>query len=88
MELSDRQIEEVIDYIQGSCMRLDQAIYDVTEGVFEGLEDVTNWQQLCASLDNAHFLCSVCGWWNEAGNYAEGEDDVCTDCGPEEDKDD
>ena len=81
MELTDKQITEIIDYLQGSCNALDDAIHLITEGEANILEEVSNWRELCDRLDQAHFLCSKCGWWSEAGDYAEGEEDVCSDCG-------
>lgn len=84
--LTDIEIEEIIGHIQGSCLSLDQAIVDVTEDKVDGLDAVTNWRELCDRLDQRHFLCSVCGWWTEAGNYADGDDDVCADCGEDDDE--
>lgn len=88
MELTEKQIEEVVNFIQGSCESLDNAIAVVTEDTIDGLDGVTNWEELCAAVDRAHFLCAQCGWWCEVGDYAETQDnpngDICTDCGPED----
>jgi len=91
IKLTDEQINEIVDYIQGSCKTLDEAVHDITEGEADGIDEVSNWRELCDTVDRTHFLCVQCGWWSEAGDYAEVQEnpngDVCSDCGPEEDED-
>lgn len=85
--LSDTEIEEVISHIQGSCMSLDQAIHDITDGRIDGLDEVSNWREMADRLDQVHFLCSKCGWWTETGNYADSDEECCADCGEDDEED-
>lgn len=89
--LTQEQINEIISDLQGTCQSLDKVIYDVTEGAANGLNEVANWMQFCDVLDNIIFMCAECGWWCEAGDYAEVQEDnpdgdVCSDCGPDEEE--
>lgn len=82
MILTRNQIDEIVNYLQGSCHTVDDAIYAVTDGQLETIEEITNWQELFDILESQHFLCTRCGWWSEAGYYAEyvEEENVCADC--------
>ena len=86
--LTDTEINEIVDYIQGTCMSLDQAVHDITEGCIDGVDGAANWRELCDTVDRNHFLCVQCGWWSEVGDYAEVQEnpsgDICSDCEPEE----
>ena len=95
--LTEAQINEILDTIQGSCMSLEQAIALVTEDPDTGecisdLSELANEQELHDAVDRSHFVCAECGWWCEAGDYAEVQEnpngDVCSDCGPEEEEED
>jgi hypothetical protein len=83
MVLSDEQINEIVDYIRGTCTSLDQAIYDITNNELDMLDQVANWRELCDAVDLSQFLCDNCGWWSEASEASEG---VCSDCRYEEDE--
>lgn len=88
MRFTDEQINEVVDFIQGSCEPLDAAVYSITDGELDSVDQVENWRELCDTVDRNHFMCVACGWWSEVGDYAEVQDnasgDVCSDCGSEE----
>lgn len=92
IKLTNKQIQEICDYLQGSCHSLEEAITEITEDAADSLEAIENWRELCATLDDQHFLCVQCGWWSEAGDYAEIQEnpngDVCSDCGPDEEDED
>lgn len=86
-KLTQDEIYELIHYLQGTCMSLDNAL----EQLFElDTCEVENEIQMCNILDDAIFNCSRCGWWCEAGdwiteedpNYVDGEE-ICTQCGNE-----
>ena len=89
--LTQAEIKEIVEDLQGTCKSLDQAICDVVDqrvgnDRIYGLEGVVNWTQLCSYLDDRLFLCAKCGWWCEAGDYAEHQPDpdngdICSDCG-------
>jgi len=85
-KLSQEEIREVVDYLQGSCKSIEEALIDVTDDKVDGLESLSNWQELCSAIDDVMFLCAQCGWWCEAGDYAENQPDdcngdICLECG-------
>lgn len=73
------QIEELADYLQGTCMSLEEGLG--AKGLGEELS-VADAQY----LDSLVFLCSACGWWCEASeaNESPSGEDVCDDCDEED----
>ena len=86
--LSQEELNELIAYLLGSCKSVDEALNDITEGKVESAYEVDNEDEMYSQIDQVTFECVQCGWWCEAGDYAEVQDnpcgDICTDCGPEE----
>lgn len=90
--LTQAEISEVLEYLQGSCHSIEHALDVVTDGEINDLSQLANEDELHNEVERMMFLCVQCGWWAEAGDYAEvqpndGNGDICTDCGPEEGED-
>lgn len=76
--LSEEQLNNIWNDLQGSCQSLENVLeyYEIDPS------DLT--QADYEDLDNLGFNCHQCGWWFEAGDWAEGDDTdgiICTDCG-------
>jgi hypothetical protein len=88
MRLSPEQMQKLVDHLQGTCMSLEQGLYECFE--LECSSEVENELEMCDYLDNSLFLCVACGWWCECGDYAENQSnpsgDICSDCEPEEEE--
>lgn len=78
MILTNKQIDDIIYFLQGSCKSLDEAIEAITDGEIGSQTAVTNEQELCDRLDNTIFCCDGCGWWCDIGE--ECGDRLCEDC--------
>jgi hypothetical protein len=84
--LTEAEINDLINYLQGTCMSLDEALMQLFD--IDYMSDIENEMEVCQTIDNAIFLCYQCGWWCEAGdwitdespNYVEGEE-ICSQCG-------
>ena len=85
MRLTDEQINELIDYLQGTCKSLDQGIYELFD---IDHSDVTNDMAMYNQIDNAIFNCGRCGWWCEVGDWIIQEEfcgeEICSQCGEDE----
>lgn len=68
--------EKIIDYLNGTCMSLQEALEKYNA---EGLE---NNSEFCAILDEKLFECERCNWWHEQSEMPERNDDrwICADC--------
>ena len=80
--LTDNQIDELIEYLQGSCKSLQEGVYACFE--LDDIDDISQNQHF--QIDNAIFLCDCCGWWCEGGDWADPESheydgDICSSCG-------
>lgn len=85
MLFNEQQITELQEYLQGTCMDINQALQDCFE-IY--LEDVENELEMWQQIENWIFLCNGCGWCEMSQETAtgQGEDDFgCIDCYPEED---
>lgn len=86
MVLTEDQMREILDYLQGSCKDLNDAMRDLFE-----LDDydIENEKELWHYVENWIFLCNSCGWWCEMCEETatgQGEADFgCKDCYPEDD---
>lgn len=79
--LTDTQIDELVDYLRGSCQSITAALYslfDIDD------EDIITLRQN-GIIDDNIFNCATCGWWCDAGEYSENITDelICFDCGEE-----
>ncbi len=60
MALTQEQLFELIDYLQGSCKTIDEACNEVFEDGEEILSDENR-----EEIDQNLFECETCGWWFE-----------------------
>lgn len=83
-------IDELIQYLQGTCNSLDEGVNTILGEDYDSMslsEDNHN------QIANEIFLCDTCSWWYEACEIYEspesGAEDTCQDCGEcsEEDED-
>jgi len=77
--VSEKIIDDVIADLQGTCQTLEYALnyYDVD---ISELSQSDFWH-----IDNAIFLCDVCGWWCDSGDYSENAPEgVCSQCGEDD----
>jgi hypothetical protein len=87
MKLNNEQLEQLVDYLQGTCLSL----WEATREVFDvDQDDIENEMELCDFIDDRIFLCRECGWWYENGYWnleglEPGNGEICLDCMPEED---
>lgn len=59
MKIKNSQLQEIIEYLQGSCKTLTEGIISVTEKDDLTEDDLTAKQ--VQTIENEIFLCSVCG---------------------------
>ena len=76
--VTPQMLEELIDYIQGTCKSLFETCMELG---FE--EDDLTIGQL-EELDNAYTCCPSCGWWVESSRMQ--TDEECDDCYEGEDE--
>jgi hypothetical protein len=80
MSFTRERIDEIIDFLRGTCLTLAAALEDDEDG-----ED----EDLTAGIDAEIFECAGCGWWCEQSEAHEGPmGDVCDDCHGESHEDD
>ena len=66
----ENKFNDILEKYQGTCMCL-----------AEEDEDFLAEHDLHHRLDENMFMCAVCGWWGEACEQSEQEDDtVCQEC--------
>lgn len=81
MKFTKNQIDELIQYLQGSCETLDDGIRAVLGDEYSE-DDLTDEDR--QTIDGELFLCAVCGWWYEVCEMSEDEDEqICNDCNDE-----
>lgn len=81
MKFTRNQIDDLIQYLQGSCDSLSDGIFAVIgEDYSEDDLSLDNLEQ----IDNEIFLCDVCGWWFEVCEMSESESEqACVECNNE-----
>lgn len=81
--IKDEILDEIIDFLKGSCVTLNDAIITHIDESYD--EDDLTFDQL-NKIDNEVFLCTECGWWSEISEAIEicGEY-YCHDCKDSED---
>ena len=86
MKLTNQQINDIADILQGSCLSLEDGICAVLgdDATVDDL-DLDDYY----ALDEVVFLCASCNWWYEAGywNSEKTDENYCLDCEPENDYD-
>lgn len=77
MKPENFDVQELIDYLQGTTNTLDDGMETLYSGMdFEELTEEDHDQ-----IDNQIFECEVCGWWCEISEQHEGEENgICDDC--------
>lgn len=73
-ETNGIDIEEVIDYLLGTCKSLDEGISEIYED--KDFTDLTLNQ--CTILDDNIMCCECCGWW--VNSHEIDENNFCEDC--------
>jgi hypothetical protein len=71
------QIEKLIQYLQGTCMSLDEGISEILGENFTSNDLTTDEFE---HIDNEIFLCEDCGWWCELIEESEENPRTCIDC--------
>jgi len=73
---NDFDVNDLIEYLQGTCMTLDEGINDLypdCDSMILTTDDHT-------AIDNEIFLCEDCDWWYEICEQSEDEPTKCKDC--------
>lgn len=74
--LSAEKIDEIIDYLQGTCKSFDEAVKLIAD------VDCSNLSiDSLSEIDQHIFLCDECGWWHdtsESNDYY--GDNLCDSC--------
>lgn len=73
------EIDSVCEYLIGTCESVDHAL-ELHEQ--EATDD--NRAAVLERMDDFGFRCESCGWWCETGDYSPVADDVCAECGDED----
>lgn len=86
-KLTETEIQELIEYLQGTCMSLYtglEHLYDIDQS------DVENEMHMYMMIDDAIFMCTRCGWWCETGDWIsddhpnyDPDEETCSQCGEE-----
>ena len=75
-------IQQIIDYLQGTCNTLNEGVTTCYPNMTE--DDLTEDDH--NAIDQDIFLCETCGWWCEQGDSGDSEGN-CLDCNNEIDED-
>lgn len=78
--LTENELEQLIDYLQGSSKSLQEAINDL----FECDEDILTPDDHQA-IDGRIFKCNSCDWWCEIDE--QNDEGNCEDCGGGDEED-
>jgi len=77
MNITDEKLDEFIQYLQGTCMSMDEAKTKFFEDEDVNADDDFTADQLdtiCSEIG----CCETCGWWVEVCEL--DEDENCQDC--------
>ena len=76
----DFNVQQVIDYLQGTYMQLQEVVEIYYPDMSE--DDLTEEDHF--EIDNQIFLCETCGWWYELCEQCSETEDCnendCQDC--------
>lgn len=72
-----KEIDEIIETLQGTCMSLNEGIQTILgeEAEFDDLTD-----EELEHIDSEIFLCESCGWWCELSEMSDEDEGNCQDC--------
>lgn len=81
-KLTDAQVEELSDYLTGTCHSVNEGLIALELDVFDYddckvADQLYNW--------NGDGRCDICGWWDET-TEARGDEFICDDCHDAEDE--
>lgn len=76
MDITDKKLEEFIEYTRGTCKSFDEAIVDFFEDDTLDSESFTTDQ--LEIIDQEIMRCDSCGWWVESHEI--DEEGNCEDC--------
>ena len=78
-KITDKQVDEIISTLQGTCDTLDGAIQEICDDDELSSDDLTEDQH--DKIANEIFLCDDCGWWCKTSEKSDIEDEeVCDEC--------
>lgn len=77
MKVTDAQIDEIIEYLHGTCNSLYVAVMYVTDDEYDS-DDLT--MEQLRKIDDEIFECEQCGWWFDMYEQAECDYQVCNYC--------
>jgi len=82
MTVTEEQLTEIIDYLQGTCKSLEEGISAILDIECENADEYLTLEQFYY-IDEHIFLCDTCGWWCEVGDFSANDEDymVCSECG-------
>lgn len=73
-KVTQQQVNDVVEYLQGSCNSIDQALE--AHGIAE-----QNGDELIEGIVNHIERCERCDWWHEISEIHDmGDELVCDDC--------
>lgn len=79
MRPKEFRLQEVVDYLQGSCNTLDSGLELIhPKEKEEGFSDDDLIESDYQFIANQIFLCDDCGWWCEI--QEQSEEGSCEDC--------
>ena len=82
------KIDDMINYLQGSCKSLAE-YFVANEDEYGDMEEDDLTDKDYSDLEDHIFLCTACNWWCEEGtNHGENGDNECDDCFEDEDNED
>lgn len=73
--LTDGQLTELVELLEGSCDSLDEATYYL----FGKDSDFLSQDDL-ADIDDNVFKCECCGWWYNISEMSGNGEQLCQDC--------
>lgn len=79
MAQSEEKLNELIEYLQGSCKTLQEGLNDIFGEDFDEDQLTEEDHQF---IDDSIFNCETCGWWYEVADST--EDNNCISCTEEE----
>lgn len=71
------EIEEIVDYLNGSCNTLDEACQFILGDEFDAMSLSKEEMEY---IDERIFKCYDCDWWFESHEESEEEPGCCIDC--------
>lgn len=87
MKLSYEDMERLANYLQGTCLSLNEASQQLFD---KDVEEFENELQICNYIDNVMFCCTQCSLWFDASDWVLYENnpeadngDICYSCGQE-----